>query len=245
MRTQVWIVTVFSLIAVPAFAQSSDDRVRLSFGAGMTAGSIDGEASLSGSAGYRFAKNVSFEVEVTAADESANRFSFPAFGLGNVADFGRSDGARNTIRDVGIQNVIRSLPATGTFPVPIEGFDDGSTFMTTAGFRYEIPFEGTRFRPYVSAGFGLARTEQTINLAVASTASSVNVGRGGANVTTATNTLPGFDGSLSHTGVMGSAGLGASVRVFKGLSADLNARFFLLDRDRQLGSFGGGLSYRF
>jgi hypothetical protein len=92
---------------------------------------------------------------------------------------------------------------------------------------------------------GLARTEETINLAVASTASSITVGRSGANVTTATNTLPRFDGSLSHTGVMASAGVGASLRVFKGLSADLNVRFFLLDRDRQLGSFGGGVSYRF
>ncbi len=246
MRTQLWIVTVFSLITVPAFAQSPDDRVRLSFGAGMTAGTIDGEASITGSAGYRFAKNVSFEVEFTAADESANRFAVPFFGLGNAVDFGRSGGERSNIRNVGLQNIVRSLPATSIFPVPIEGFDDGSTFMTTAGFRYEIPFEGTRFRPYVSGGMGLARTEQTINLAVASTATtSASVGRAGANVVSSTNTIPGFDGSLSHTGMMASAGIGASLRVFKGLSADLNARFFLLDRDRQLGSFGGGISYRF
>jgi hypothetical protein len=249
MRTQAWIVTVFSLIAVPAFAQSPDDRVRLSFGAGMTAGAIDGEASISGSAGYRFAKNLSFEVEVTAADESTDRFAVPFFVLGNIAnigDVGRGGNGRNDIRNVGLQNVMRLLPATATFPVPIEGFDEGSTFMTTAGFRYEIPFEGTRFRPYLSAGMGIARTEQTINLAVATTAtSSASVGRGGANVVSSTNTVPGFDGSFSHTGMMGSAGIGASVRVFKGLSADLNARFFLLDRDRQLGSFGGGVSYRF
>ena len=251
MRTQLWIVTVFSLVAVPAFAQSSDDRVRLSFGAGMTAGAIDGEASVAASAGYRFAKNLSFEVEFTAADESTNRFAIPLFGLGNVVDFGRGGGGRETIRNVGLQNVARSLPATATFPVPIEGFDDGSTLMMTAGFRYELPFEGTRFRPYVSGGMGLARTEETINLAVFSTPTvRATVGRAAATVTSSTvtsstNTVPGFDGSLSHTGVMASAGVGASLRLFKGLWADLNARFFLLDRDRQLGSFGGGLSYRF
>jgi Outer membrane protein beta-barrel domain len=245
MRTQLWIVTVFSLIAVPAFAQSTDDRVRLSFGAGVTAGAIDGEASITASAGYRFVKNVSFEVEFTAADESANRFAIPVFGLGNIADFGRA-GDERSIRNVGLQNVVRSLPPLGTFPVPIEGFDDGSTLMMTAGFRYEIPFEGTRFRPYVSGGMGLARTEETINLALATTVTtSAAVGRAGANVTSSTNTFPGFDGSFSHTGVMASAGVGASLRVFKGLSVDLNARYFRLDRDRNLGTFGGGLSYRF
>src|SRR4029453_16055046 len=179
-----------------AFAQSPDDRVRLSFGAGMTAGAIDGEASIAASAGYRFAKNVSFEVEFTAADESTNRFAIPLFGLGNAVDFGRAGSGRTSIRNVGLQNVIRSLPTTATFPVPIEGFDDGSTIMMTAGFRYEIPFEGTRFRPYVSAGMGLARTEETINLAVATTVTtSASVGRAGANVVSSTSTVPGFDGS--------------------------------------------------
>jgi hypothetical protein len=39
--------------------------------------------------------------------------------------------------------------------------------------------------------------------------------------------------------------MGASLRVFKELWIDLNARFYLMDRDRQMGTFGGGVSYRF
>jgi hypothetical protein len=69
MKTHLWIVTAFSLVAAPALAQSSDERVRLSFGAGMTAGAIDGEPSIAASAGYRFAKHVSFDVEFTFSDE--------------------------------------------------------------------------------------------------------------------------------------------------------------------------------
>ena len=36
MKTHVWIVTVISLLAGPALAQSNEDRVRVSFGAGVT-----------------------------------------------------------------------------------------------------------------------------------------------------------------------------------------------------------------
>jgi hypothetical protein len=248
MKTHLWIVTAFSLVTAPALAQSSDERVRLSFGAGLTAGAIDGEPSIAASAGYRFARHVSFDVEFTFADESANRFAFPLPALGSPLEFGRAGDIRN-IPNIGLQNVMRALPTTAIYPIPIEGFDDGSTFMTTAGFRYELPIEGTRFRPYVSAGMGLARTKERINLAVATTATNASsTGRPGSSVTWSSNTFPAgfdFDDAFTHTGMMASAGVGASLRVFKSLSVDLNARYFRLDRSRNLGSFGGGLSYRF
>jgi hypothetical protein len=38
---------------------------------------------------------------------------------------------------------------------------------------------------------------------------------------------------------------GASLRVFRGLFADVDVRYFRLDRDRDLTRLGGGVSYRF
>ena len=37
----------------------------------------------------------------------------------------------------------------------------------------------------------------------------------------------------------------ASFRVFQALSLDLDAKYYRLDRGRSLGTFGGGVSYRF
>ncbi|MSO82636.1 MAG: hypothetical protein EXQ53_05015 [Acidobacteria bacterium] len=54
-----------------------------------------------------------------------------------------------------------------------------------------------------------------------------------------------IDRSTSSTGLATSAGVGASIRIFRQLSADLNARYFRLDRGRNLGRVGGGVSYRF
>jgi hypothetical protein len=45
--------------------------------------------------------------------------------------------------------------------------------------------------------------------------------------------------------VAGSAGAGASLRLFRGLFVDVDARYFRLDRDRNLARLGGGVSYRF
>jgi hypothetical protein len=49
----------------------------------------------------------------------------------------------------------------------------------------------------------------------------------------------------SHTGPATGAGIGASIRVYKELSVDIDARYVRLDRDQNLGRFGGGVSYRF
>jgi hypothetical protein len=243
MKTPFALLAFGVLLATPAFAQSTDDRVRLSFGAGLTAGAIDGEPSIAASAGYRFADHFVFDVEVTLADEAANRFAFPLGSFGTGVDFGRLTGGRN----IPLQNVVRALPATSIFPIPIEGTDDGSTLLMTAGFRYEFPVHGTRFRPYVSGGMGLARTEERFNIRLASTPQTTTVRTDAitARVTSSSVSISDIDDEFSHTGMMGSAGVGASLRVFKELSIDLNARYFRLDRDRNLGSFGGGVSYRF
>jgi opacity protein-like surface antigen len=235
MKTALVLAAFGVFLATPAFAQSDDNRVRLSFGAGLTAGTSDGELSLAGSAGYRFAKHFSFEVEFTAADEG-DRFDPPFRILNTAVGSGRLPAGTN----FGPLNLGRAEPITAIFPIPIEGGVEGSILMMTAGFRYELPVEGTRFRPYVSGGLGVARTEQEINIALATTTPAS--GRVSATIS---SSIPEIEDDFTHTGVMASAGVGASLRVYKELSIDLNARYFRLDRSRNLGSFGGGVSYRF
>jgi opacity protein-like surface antigen len=251
MKTPLAVAALAVLLASPAFAQSPDDRIRVSFGAGLTAGAVDGGPSIAASAGYRFADRVSFDVEFTFADEAATGRFPRLFPLTNDLDFGRRD--LGAFIPFGRGGLIPGVPNTAPslFPIPIEGgITDGWTMLMSAGFRYEIPFQGTRFRPYVNAGIGVSRTEQTIDFRIASaTTTTTTTAAGRSNVSaTVTSALSGFpeiDESITHTGLLGSAGVGASLRVFRELSIDLNARFFLLDRDRQLGSFGGGVSYRF
>jgi opacity protein-like surface antigen len=249
MKTPLAVAALAVLLASPAFAQSPDDRIRVSFGAGLTAGAVDGGPSIAASAGYRFAERVSFDVEFTFADEAAGRFANRLFPLTNGLDFGRAN--VGGLLPIGRGGLTPGMPniATSVFPIPIEGgITDGSTMLMTAGFRYEIPFQGARFRPYVNAGMGVSRTEQDVDFRIAST-TVTSAGRSGVSGTVtssaSTTIFPEIDDSFTHTGIMGSAGVGASLRVFRELSIDLNARFFLLDRDRQLGSFGGGVSYRF
>ncbi|MGH9386768.1 MAG: outer membrane beta-barrel protein [Vicinamibacterales bacterium] len=247
MKTPFLAVLLSVFLTPPAFAQSTDDRIRISFGGAMTAGAIDGEGAFAISAGYRFLDHFSFEVEVTAADEPAGGFANPFFGptstvgtlvtgSGSVTNVGRTDSVRS------LPAVIRSLPNV-RLPPPIGLVVDleGSTVLATAGFRYEMPVQGTRFRPYLSGGIGVARTESSFERPDAS----------GGNVSAIPSaavvfaSFPLIDLDTAHTGLVGSAGLGATLRVFRGLSVDLNARYFRLDRSRNLGSFGGGVSYRF
>jgi Outer membrane protein beta-barrel domain len=240
MKTAFVLAAFGVVLATPVLAQSSDDRVRLSFGAGLMAGGSDGELSLSGSAGYRFAERFSFDVEFIAAEGDDDRFDPPFRILNTAVGSGRIPGTNIGPQTIGPLNIGQALPIPAIFPIPIEGGMEGSTVMMTAGFRYEFPVEGTRFRPYVSGGLGVARTEQEINIALAtSTAVPSRISA------TITSSIPEIEQEFSHTGAMASAGVGASLRVYKELSIDLNARYFRLDRGRNLGSFGGGVSYRF
>lgn len=104
---------------------------------------------------------------------------------------------------------------------------EGSTFIGTLGLRYELPVEGDRFRPWVAGGLGLARTKEEF--------------------TWDPLWLPRepITEKVTHTGFAASAGLGASVRIFKQVSLDADARYFRLSRERNLLRLGGGVSVRF
>ena len=233
--------TAFALLAVAIVlgvstaARADEPKVRISFGAGVTAGAIDGSAAFTASAGYRFADHMSFEVEAayvdSPADQFANRFvTFGDTGAGAVARVGNLM-ANQRGGQFG-QRVNIALPVEPALRVN----NDGNTLLTTMGFRYELPSQDTRFRPYVSGGMGVSRTDEHFNIAIAATT------QGRPGTPTSTNTVAQ---QTSHTGLLASAGAGASIRLVKQLSVDVDARYYRLDRARNLGRFGGGFSYRF
>lgn len=223
-----------AIVFAPGTARAQEPKVRVSVGAGVTAGAIDGEPALQISAGYRFSNRFSFEAEVTGADSSASGFNILQTSLGNGVP-------STSVRGGNITSVGRSgtvLPNIGitTFPaLPYRIANDGSTVLTTVGFRYHVPSSDARFRPYVSGGLGVSITDQNFSLAAVTTDAR--------NVTSVSTNF--IDVSNDHTGMAASAGVGASVRVFKQLSVGVDARYYRLDRSRNLGTFGGSISYGF
>ena len=241
-------LTLLVLLVTPTLAHAQNQRLRVSFGGATTAGALDGQPAVTASVGYRFATRLSFDVELTAVDDSAGRFPGGPFLGGAMAPagvirFGSMTGGRQ-------QDVFAQVPNLGTSPSrPLTGpsldpgnirtTHDGSTALTTMGIRYELPTQVSRFTPYVCGGLGIARTEDSFT-ALVSAATSPRPGPGAAMPSNA-----GFNRSTSHTGLAATAGVGASVRIFRQLSADLDMRYVRLDRGRTLGRFGGGVSYRF
>lgn len=239
-------LTLLAVLLVPTPAHAQDRRLRVSFGGATTAGAIDSQPAIAASVGYRFADRFSFDVEVTAADGATGRFF-------NVPLFGRNTGRAGIVRLGSMMGDSRSgmfvqAPSAGAFArVPSIGVPsspgglrierDGRTTLATFGFRYELPSQVKRFQPYVSGGIGIARTEESLKASPASGTSA----RPGMNFAT----RPDVDIDETVTGFATSAGAGASIRIFKQLSADLDTRYFRLDHGRNLGRFGGGVSYRF
>ena len=236
------------LLVTPTLAHAQDQRLRVSFGGATTAGALEGQPAVTASIGYRFATRLSFEVELTAVDDSAGRFPEGSYSGGALAPagvirFGSMTGGRrqDVITEVPILWTSPSRPLTGPSldPGALRTKHDGSTTLTTMGMRYELPTQVSRFAPYVCGGLGIARTEDSFTALV----SSVPSARPGPGAAIPSNA--GFDRSTSHTGLAATAGVGASVRVFRQLYVDLDMRYVRLDRDRTLGRFGGGVSYRF
>jgi len=236
-------------VLLPEAAHAQEPRLRVSFGAAGTAGTLDGEPAIVGSVGYRFAERLSFDGEFTWADGTANRFpDLPFFDqraagtvigrFGPMLGGGRNRGGALIPPGAGSIS-IGGQPAGALFLRDARLEQEGSTSLATIGLRYEFPSQVSRFVPYVSGGLGIARTESSLRFSGGIPAGT----RPG--MTVPAGPILDLDESLSHTGLAASLGVGASVRIYKQLSADVDARYFRLDRDRNLGRFGGGVSYRF
>lgn len=228
-------LTLLAALLVPALAHAQDQRLRVSFGGATTAGVIDSQPAITASVGYRFTDLFSFEVEVTAVDGAVlSQIAWPA-GVVRLGSGYIVDGSFGLVTPTFSTGAFAGIPPFGV-PLPPGGLRierDGATALATFGFRYELPSQVRRFLPYLSGGIGIARTEQSVMVWPA-----VRF----VNSSTRPNVI---DETVSHTGLAASAGVGASIRIFRQLSADLDARYFRIDRGGNLGRFGGGVSYRF
>jgi opacity protein-like surface antigen len=213
---------------LPATATAQDSRFRVSLGAAAAAASGDADTAFNGTVGYRFSEHLWFEADVTGLDTPIDRYGVYPFltpdriqGTARVgSQFLRASRAFGP-NQAGLGNVPGvSIPAGLSIPYSVEGH----TLIGTLGLRYELPVQGGRLRPYLAAGLGLARTEQEFDVRIL-----------GGN----------FDETVSDTGYAASAGVGASLRLVKQLSLDVDARYFRLSRERNLMRMGGGLSIRF
>jgi opacity protein-like surface antigen len=220
--------------AWPSRANAQDNRLRVSFGAATTTGGAqDGELALTGGVGYRFAERLSFDVELTRF-EADNDGDFPFTIAGNQFQF--SSGGQ-----IAAGNRISSIAQPGLglliYP-PIRQGVESDTILATLGFRYEFPVQAGRLLPYVAAGLGASRTERTFEFGPVPLA--VSVPRIGLQAP-----IRFQPETVTRTGLAGSLGVGASLRVVGQLFVDADARYFRLDGDRNMGRLGGGVSYRF
>lgn len=230
---------LLAALLVPALVHAQGQRLRVSLGGATTAGTIDSQPAVAASIGYRFTDRFGFDVEVTATEGAVDRLS-------DVQFFGQSGGREGVVRLGSMmadsrRGMFARVPSIGKpfSPGDLRIERDGGTVLATFGLRYELPSQVTRLQPYVSGGFGIARTEERLMVSPASGMAA----RPGMSSTTRPNV--DIDETMSSTGLATSAGVGASIRIFKQLSADLDARYFRLDRGRNLGRFGGGVSYRY
>jgi opacity protein-like surface antigen len=229
---------LLAMAAAPAAAQAQEERITLTFAPAFATVGGDTATALSGSVGYRFTEHVSFEGDFTWIDAAAggfrNQFGFDTRDIttgvvtdllqrGNGNGVGRGNDAR--LPALGIGNLTPAIIRTIAAPTFLASAD-GQTMIGTLGLRYEPTVQTARFRPYVSGGLGLNRTEQDFNLAAA-TASST------------------FDDSISNSGFAFSAGGGANIRLFSSLWANADAKYFRLSGDRNIMRLGGGVTFKF
>lgn len=253
-----------------AQAQTQDQRFKIAIGPAATTGSGDANVAVMASIGYRFSDRFSFEVDLTGIDASGRQFSdrefdrsrggFGSAGTGrmsasNWADlFGSSSGRQmpgGTGSRFGADFLSLAGLGSGGSSMGVGGLraiTDGQTVIGTVGFRYDLPAQGGRLRPYVGAGLGMVRTENNFEVSGNGLSQVVSAAMTRAGVPAGSGFSMGRDSvsdSMSQTGMAASAGVGASLRVFRELSVDIDARYFRLDRGRNTARFGGGLSYRF
>jgi opacity protein-like surface antigen len=221
---------VVLFLLAPSLAVAQDERLRVSFAPAVATVGGDGELALGGTLGYRFSDHFWFEGEFTWIDAAADGFRdnvlefdgrqgldiVRALTAGRSARFGSGRFGGSLFPN------LSALPGFGQYRASI----DGETLIGTLGIRYELPVQTARFRPYVAGGLGINNTEQDFDIERLVDSS-------------------GVESSVSHTGYAVSAGAGASIRMFRSLWADMDAKYFRLSRDRNIMRLGGGVSLRF
>lgn len=115
-----------------------------------------------------------------------------------------------------------------------KGGTDGNATVFTANARVELPALTARVIPYAIAGGGAANIKETFALQPA-VPTGINV------------VIPPQPVTHSSTDLALTAGGGISLLVAPRVSIDVDLRYLRLigDRDRNVGRFGAGVSYRF
>jgi opacity protein-like surface antigen len=219
------LLALASLALAPEAARAQDSRFRASVGVAAAAGAGDANLAFDGSFGYRFSDRLWFEADVTGIDSPFDRFDVLPFDVG-----GRFQGTTSVGRMLARDSRFfrQGFPGAGVIGLGrLSSSTDGSTLIGTLGFRYDLPIHGGRLQPYLTGGVGLARTEQELTLRITAPVTEV------------------IEDEVSHTGMALSAGVGASLRLFREVSLDMDARYFRLSRERNLARLGGGISVRF
>lgn len=171
----------------------------------------EAELALGGSIGYRFARGLWFEGEVTWIDQGRRAAGDLAIPLPLPPD-----------------PPVSGHPGEGSMSgaiefAPVATEREGTVLVGTLGLRYELPVETERFRPYLAGGLGINQSDEELRLAESGTVLE----------------------DLSQSGYAFNAGAGVSVRLFRQVWADVDARYFRLSSSRNSMRLGGGLSIRF
>jgi outer membrane protein with beta-barrel domain len=230
-KSSLMVALVVVLSLIPGAASAQEPRIRVSFAPSMAAVGGDAELAMSGTAAYRFSEHFWFEGDLTWIDAAAGGLrdrdfeipfpiAFPTDFTELIRRYGSSFGPNMSALPV-LGN-LTALPIFPIYPGRFSASVDGSTFIATVGVRYELPTQTARFRPYLSGGLGVNNTEQEVRIE-----------------------LLGIDTSASRTGFAFDGGAGASIRVWRQLWADMDAKYFRLSGDRDIMRLGGGVSYRF
>jgi hypothetical protein len=216
-RVWLWVLPVM-LYAGPAAAQ--DERLRVSFGTATTAGGGDASLALTASAGYRFRERLLFEVDLTATESPVSQGFERRFALDEPGG--------------GLVRVGRGAPGPG-----VRSFIGGPTDPFRGPlFDRTIGFADTR-RPRPDGDLYLATMGLRYELGTERSRLQPYVA-GGLGLARTDTEL-----TSARTGLAAAAGIGTSLRVYRALSLDVDARYLLLDRGPNLTRLGGGVSYRF
>ena len=233
------VATLVAMMLVPAIASAQEGRLTLTFTPAVAAASGDTELALAGTAAYRFSEHFSFEGDVTWIDAAAGGFrnrilSFDAplrtTGAASlttvIQGIGRGFGDRNPGR--GGSNFPAGVNSISLLPIggPISLSTEGSTWIGTMGVRYEPRVQTARFRPYVSGGLGINRSNERFTVA-------------------ATSATQMADYSASRSGLAFSAGGGANIHVGGALWVAADARYFNLSNADDVMRLGGGVTFKF
>jgi opacity protein-like surface antigen len=245
-------------LVTPVRAQDGalkEGRLRLSGSFAGTAGDLGSEAAYGASLGYRFSRRFSIELELTGIPNASGSLGRPRW----FDDLGVTTPlvvpSRGAMPGAGRDPVRGNVP--GPFPTPVVigfGRAESDALLGTANLRTEFRADNERVRPYLTGGFGLAHVETEFEVVGTYTPSTEPgqrqrqspafmfppEGTGGVPIP-----IGRADGG-TRTDLALVLGGGLSVRLVKGLFVDADVRYFrLLDPGRNVGRFGGGLSYRF